>query len=239
MKTLAVAILCLASIALADDLKTINGTEYKHVTVNRVEPDGIVITHSAGVGKIPFTELPTDVQKRFGYDPVKMEAQITAAKAAEEKHIEEQKAAGRERAEKEKNAEADLKRAVEQFQAAEQRAAQSYQGATEGNLSGQVFVSTRGGENHKLGSVQVALFARDAIDILLAGLKIYADIKIQELSPSVDAAKAASDQAEAAERAALGNRQWDQVFDAERRARAEFQKIRDERDFYYSGSFLF
>ena len=30
----------LISIALADDFKTINGKEYKNVTVSRVEPDG-------------------------------------------------------------------------------------------------------------------------------------------------------------------------------------------------------
>ena len=34
----------LASIALAEDFKTIEGKEYKDVTVNRVEPDGIVLT---------------------------------------------------------------------------------------------------------------------------------------------------------------------------------------------------
>jgi CRISPR/Cas system type I-B associated protein Csh2 (Cas7 group RAMP superfamily) len=42
MKTLAVSILCLASVALADDFKTIEGKEYKNVTVKRVERDGIV-----------------------------------------------------------------------------------------------------------------------------------------------------------------------------------------------------
>ena len=36
------AALC-ASIALADDFKTIKGKEYKNATVSRVEADGIVI----------------------------------------------------------------------------------------------------------------------------------------------------------------------------------------------------
>jgi hypothetical protein len=37
-----------ASIAVADDFKTINGKEYKNATVSRVEPDGIVVRFRAG-----------------------------------------------------------------------------------------------------------------------------------------------------------------------------------------------
>ncbi len=160
-----------ASIVVAEDFKTINGKEYKNAEVSRVEPDGIVLRTKSGILKVYFTELPKEVQQRFGYDS-EAEAKRAAAeanKAAEGKRIDEQKAT--ERAEKERNAEADLKRSQEQFQASEQRALQTYKSATKGTLSGQIFVSTTGGENFKLGAVQVALFARDAIDILLTGLK--------------------------------------------------------------------
>jgi hypothetical protein len=58
---------CFASIALADDFKTINGREYKDVTVSRVEADGIVIKTKTGLSKIYFVELPKDVQERFHY----------------------------------------------------------------------------------------------------------------------------------------------------------------------------
>src|SRR5439155_1562636 len=68
MKALTFLILCFASIVLADDFKTINGQEYKNVTVSRVEPDGIVITFSGGIVKIPFTELSPEIQKKYGYD---------------------------------------------------------------------------------------------------------------------------------------------------------------------------
>jgi hypothetical protein len=34
------------SLALADDFKTINGKEYKNVTVSRQEPDGIIVTNA-------------------------------------------------------------------------------------------------------------------------------------------------------------------------------------------------
>jgi hypothetical protein len=57
-----------ASLAFTDDFKTINGKEYKNVTVSRVEADGIVIKGKSGISKVYFTELPKDVQQRFGYD---------------------------------------------------------------------------------------------------------------------------------------------------------------------------
>ena len=179
--TFVILIVCFATLAVADDFRTTKGKEYKNATVSRVEPDGIVIKFKGGIVKILFTELPKDVQLRFGYDTDKIEAEqekrIEEQRAAEEKRIDQEKAAERERAEREKNADADLKHALEQFQSAEQRASQTYQSATKGTLSGQVFVSTQGGESRKLGAVQVGLYARDAIDALLAGLKKYADTK--------------------------------------------------------------
>jgi len=56
-----------AALAPAEDFKTINGKEYKDVTVSRVEADGIVIKTKTGLSKIYFTELPKDVQERFHY----------------------------------------------------------------------------------------------------------------------------------------------------------------------------
>jgi hypothetical protein len=68
----------LASIALADDFKTIEGKEYKNVTVSRVEPDGIVITTKTGISKVYFVELPKDVQERFLPTPAKTSAAQSA-----------------------------------------------------------------------------------------------------------------------------------------------------------------
>jgi hypothetical protein len=62
-------ILCFASIAFAEDFKTINGKEYKNAKLSRVEPDGIVITFSGGIVKIPFAEMSPEIQKKYGYDP--------------------------------------------------------------------------------------------------------------------------------------------------------------------------
>ena len=64
-------ILPFVSVAFSDDFKTLTGKEYKDATVSRVEPDGLVLTSKTGISKVYFTELPKDVQERFGYDPQK------------------------------------------------------------------------------------------------------------------------------------------------------------------------
>jgi hypothetical protein len=38
-----------ASLALADDFKTVNGKEYKDATATRVEPDGLVLRTKSGI----------------------------------------------------------------------------------------------------------------------------------------------------------------------------------------------
>ena len=215
--TVLVILFLFASFALADDFKTVNGKEYKNVEVGRVEPDGLVLWSKSSIVKVYFSELPKEVVDKWLPPEQKEriaaeEKRIAAEKAAEEKRVQEQKIAERERAEKEKNAEADLNQSRVKFQAAEQRASQAYQTAPKGALSGQVFVSSRGGENFKLGAVQVALFARGAVDFLVAGLKTYADIKIQELTRSTNAPPETT---------------------------TEQREMLDNRDSYYSGSFYF
>jgi hypothetical protein len=66
--TIAILAALSVSLALAENFKTINGKEYKNVTVTGVEPDGIVLKGKSGISKVYFTELPKDVQQRFGYD---------------------------------------------------------------------------------------------------------------------------------------------------------------------------
>ena len=66
-----ILIVCFASIALAEDFKTINGKIYKDATISRVEADGIVVRTKTGISKIYFVELPKDVQERFLPSPVK------------------------------------------------------------------------------------------------------------------------------------------------------------------------
>ena len=63
-----------ASFALADDVRTIRGKEYKDATVSRIEPDGIVLRTKSGIVKLYFIELPKEVQERFRYGPAKTTA---------------------------------------------------------------------------------------------------------------------------------------------------------------------
>ena len=58
-----------ASLALAEDFKTIKGKEYKDATIIRVEADGIVLRTKTGISKVYFIELPKEVQERFHYGP--------------------------------------------------------------------------------------------------------------------------------------------------------------------------
>jgi hypothetical protein len=84
-KYLLVFLLVLATSGLlADDFKTIDGKEYKNVTVSRVEPDGIVLTSSSGISKVYFTELPKEVQERFHYDAAKAVTYSSQQAASEE-----------------------------------------------------------------------------------------------------------------------------------------------------------
>ena len=69
LKTLTLLTICVTSIALGDDVKTILGKEYKDATVTSVEPDGILVKYQSGISKLYFEELPKEVQDRFHYDP--------------------------------------------------------------------------------------------------------------------------------------------------------------------------
>jgi len=69
--TIAILPLLSASLALAEDFKTVSGRVYKDATVSRVEADGIVVRTKTGISKIYFVELPKDVQQRFLPTPAK------------------------------------------------------------------------------------------------------------------------------------------------------------------------
>jgi hypothetical protein len=66
---LAILAALFASLAFAEDFKTINGKEYKNATVSRVEADGLVLKTKSGILKVYFVELPKEVQEHFGYRP--------------------------------------------------------------------------------------------------------------------------------------------------------------------------
>jgi hypothetical protein len=69
--TLAILAVLSATLALAEDFKTVNGKVYKDATIIRVEGDGIMLRTKTGISKVYFVELPKDVQERFHYQPPK------------------------------------------------------------------------------------------------------------------------------------------------------------------------
>ena len=71
VKTVTLLTMCIASIAMAQDFKTVNGKEYKNAAITRIEPDGVVFKHKSGVSKVYFADLPKEVQERFHYDSSK------------------------------------------------------------------------------------------------------------------------------------------------------------------------
>jgi hypothetical protein len=99
MRILTLLTVSFVQAALADDFKTLTGKEYKDVTVSRVEPDGIVLTGKAGISKVYFTELPRDVQERFGYDPQKAGNYSAQQSAGVEQVRKQQEEASRQQAE--------------------------------------------------------------------------------------------------------------------------------------------
>ena len=58
-------------LACAEDLTLSDGKVYSNVKVNRVEPDGITISHGSGITKVYFWELTADIQQKYSYDPAK------------------------------------------------------------------------------------------------------------------------------------------------------------------------
>jgi sRNA-binding protein len=103
MKILTLFTVCLASVSLAEDFKTIDGQEYKDATISRVEPDGVVLTTSAGIAKVYFAELPKDVQDRFNYDPAKAATYVSEQKAELERARKQQEEARKRAEETEKH----------------------------------------------------------------------------------------------------------------------------------------
>ena len=79
---LAILAALFASLAFAEDFKTIKGKEYKNAKVSGVELDGIMLTTTSEISKAYFTELPKEVQDRFHYDPAKAAAYSAKQNAA-------------------------------------------------------------------------------------------------------------------------------------------------------------
>ena len=62
---------------------TSNGTIYRDVVIQKIEPDAVTILHHDGGAKIDMANLPPDIQAQLNYDPAAAKA-YAAAEAARE-----------------------------------------------------------------------------------------------------------------------------------------------------------
>ena len=53
----------------SNSVTTLSGQVFMSAKVSSVEPDGLTYTHSTGVTKVPFEDLPKEVQAQYGYSP--------------------------------------------------------------------------------------------------------------------------------------------------------------------------
>ena len=88
-----VAAVSAASLVFAGDtpaptatIVTLSGAKYEKAIVSTVTPDAITVTHSTEVARIPFVDLPAEIQRQYGYDPTNAaayQAQLAEAQRAE------------------------------------------------------------------------------------------------------------------------------------------------------------
>jgi len=72
---------------LAEDLTTVDGKVYPNYSVVKAEDDGLNISYDGGTAKIPYYNLPLNIQKQYGQDPDAVAAAKKAADAAEANRV--------------------------------------------------------------------------------------------------------------------------------------------------------
>jgi ribosomal protein S1 len=90
------AVILLSPILSAHDFKTLEGKEYRDVTITRVDPDGLIVETDSGIEKIPFTSLPKEVRAKYHYDPVaaaRYSKEVAQSQQRAEKILQQQHAA--------------------------------------------------------------------------------------------------------------------------------------------------
>ena len=65
-------------------LITKSGKQYANYQIVRADPDGLNIKFTAGIAKIPFEELPDDLQAQYNFDPITAE-RFRSVRAAQQR----------------------------------------------------------------------------------------------------------------------------------------------------------
>jgi hypothetical protein len=76
LKTSLLLLLAFVLVAQAEDLTTLDKKTYREFRVLQTNAFAIKITSPSGGAWVTFTNLPPEVQKKYGYDPVRAEALI-------------------------------------------------------------------------------------------------------------------------------------------------------------------
>lgn len=80
-------------------LQTLKGDVYENVTIREVSPIGIAIRHDAGSRRVPFEELPLEMQRQLFFDPKEKEKALIYEHAAQGAHLAQLEAAKAEKSE--------------------------------------------------------------------------------------------------------------------------------------------
>jgi hypothetical protein len=88
-------------------LETLKGDVYENVTIREVSPIGIAIRHDAGSRRVPFEELPLEMQRQFLFDPKEKEKALADEHAVQNAHLAQVEAAKVERSEVQKTGQAE------------------------------------------------------------------------------------------------------------------------------------
>ncbi len=67
---------------------TLDGKTYAKSIIKRIEPDRLFIVYEEGATVLEFTNLSADMQKKYGYDPVKAQAMALKREADEKARVE-------------------------------------------------------------------------------------------------------------------------------------------------------
>jgi hypothetical protein len=92
------AISLLSVAAFGRDLKTVGGTVFKNITINKKDATGLEISHDDGVIFLDFRNLAEAERKEFGYDPTTYVAGLKQKAEAEQRRREQALAAQQARA---------------------------------------------------------------------------------------------------------------------------------------------
>lgn len=88
-------------------LETLKGDVYENVTIREVSPIGIAIRHDAGSRRVPFEELPLEMQQQFLFDPKEKEKALADERALQNAHLAQLQAAKVEKSEFQKTGQAE------------------------------------------------------------------------------------------------------------------------------------